>query len=304
MSKTLRGLVAAPFTPFDNKGNLNLKVVPKLAKLYVKNGVSGSFIAGTTGECASLTLDEKIALMEAWADCKSKKLALAFMLGGTNQRDMIKLAKASVKNKMDAVSIVSPYYFKAASVRELVDFCKPIAEAAENLPFYYYHIPGMSGGNYSMQSFIELADAEISNFMGIKFSHLNLMDFQQCKLYKKGKIKMLWGTDEALLSGLIAGADGAVGSTYNYASPLYIKLLNAYQKGDSKKARSLQDKSVAMVNILIKYGGINAGKAFMKIIGVDCGWCRPPLQALSKSNLKAMAKELHGIGFFDYCSTL
>lgn len=115
---------------------------------------------------------------------------------------------------------------------------------------------------------------------------------------------MLWGTDEALLSGLVAGAQGAVGSTYNYASPLYVKLLEAYEVGNLEEAKSLQAKAVAMVNILIKYGGGEAGKAFMKLIGIDCGPCRLPMQAVSDADLLKMELELKAIDFFSHCSQL
>lgn len=298
----LKGLIAAPFTPFDKKGNLALDQIETLAKLYIKNGVKGAFICGSTGEGVALTFKEKKQVMAAWGKVKSPKLQKIFMVGGTCLKEMQALAKYAQKTKMDAISILSPYYFKPANLERLVDFSSEVAKVAPNLPFYYYHIPALTGGHFSMLEFLKLAEKRIPNLAGIKYTFSDIMDFQKCRAYKKGKYQLLWGTDEALLSGLAAGAKGGVGSTYNYAAPLYNKIIKAFNEGNLKEASRLQDKSVQMVELLVKYGGNEAGKGFMKLIGVDCGWFRAPLKPLSKKELAGLKSDLKKIGFFDFCS--
>ena len=113
---------------------------------------------------------------------------------------------------------------------------------------------------------------------------------------------MLFGSDEILMAALSLGADGAVGSTYNYAAPLYSRLIAAYKAGDISAARKEQVRSQEMVSFLLKYGGIPTGKAMMKIIGLDCGGVRSPLKDLSKEQYDELANGLKQIGFFDYCS--
>jgi N-acetylneuraminate lyase len=297
----LSGLIAAPFTPFDDKGELALKTIGQQVRTLENNGVSGAFICGSTGEGVSLTHEEKKQVMIAWG-AEQTTLKRVFMLGGTCLKEMQELAILSKAHKMDAVSILCPYYFKPSSVERLVDFCAQVAATVPEMPFYYYHIPVLTGGNYSMLKFLELADTKIPNLAGIKYTAPDIFAFQRCRAYKNGKYQLLWGTDEALHSGLAAGAAGFVGSTYNYASPLYLKLIDAYNKGDFEEARMWQDKSVKTVEVLVKYGGNEAGKAFMKLIGLDCGWCRPPMAALSEEQLEEMEKDLKTIGFFDFCS--
>ena len=155
-----------------------------------------------------------------------------------------------------------------------------------------------------MLEFLELADEQIPNLAGIKYTHPNIMEFHACTHYKNHKFDILWGIDEGLLSGLAIGAKGAVGSTYNYAAPLFNQVFRAFENGDLKKAESLQYKAVQMVEILIKYGGTGAGKAFMKLIGVDCGWFRRPIQPLSEQSTKTLKAELEEIGFFSFCSKI
>lgn len=301
----LTGLIAAPFTPFDEEDALAPERVADLAALYHQNGIRGAFIAGSTGEGSALSLAEKEALMAAWGDTKKSypDLSLVFMLGGTCLKDMQYLARKAGELGMDGISILCPYYFKPASVEDLVDYCSQVASAAPDLSFYFYHIPVLSGGYYSMTRFLELADGKIPNLAGIKYSHSNIMEFQACVAFKNEKYDMLWGMDEALLSGMAAGAKGAVGSTYNYAAPLYHQIINNFKDQKTEEARRLQLLSVRTVELLVKYGGTGAGKAFMKLIGMDCGWFRPPVTHPDAAGVEELRSELEALGFFDFCST-
>ena len=296
----LSGLIAAPFTPFNAQGRVDYSKVDELAKLYQSNGVSGAFIIGTTGECASLTHQEKKKMIEMWARAKGG-LKVVSMIGGSCLEDMKDLARHSAQNGLDAIAMLPPYYFKLKDESKLVEFCAQVANASD-LPLYFYHIPSMTNGHFKMLKFLTLVEKALPNFAGIKFSHEDLLDFQNCTAYSDGKFNMLWGIDEALLSGLVAGADGAVGSTYNYAAPLYCMLLEDLERGDLKCAREKQKKAVSMVNILMKYGGARAGKGFMKIIGLDCGDNRQPLTSMSKSEISKMKDELSLIGFSEFAS--
>ncbi|HQU59155.1 MAG: dihydrodipicolinate synthase family protein [Phaeodactylibacter sp.] len=300
----LKGLIAAPFTPFDSDGELALEKIATLARLYDANDVTGAFICGSTGEGVSLTFEEKKQVMERWGMVKGPRLKAIFMLGGTCLKEMQLLARHAAGHNMDGVSILCPYYFKPGSVAQLVRFCKSVADTAPELPFYYYHIPALTGGHFMMAEFLALAESEIPNLAGIKFTAPNIMDFHACRMYKEGKYDILWGIDEALLSGLAAGAEGAVGSTYNYAAPLYNQIIRAFQQGETKEAERLQQFAVKMVALLLKYGGTGAGKAFMKLIGLDCGWFRAPVQSPTDEEVLSLKIELEAIGFFDFCSQI
>lgn len=300
---TLSGLVAAAFTPFQKDGALNLSQVSRLAQLYRANRLGGVFINGTTGEFASLNLIEQQQLIEAWQSEK-ESLPVGVMLGGTCLKDMQELALFSAEKEMDAVAMLSPYYFRPPTVEALVEVVSEVALTVSHLPFYYYHIPSMAGGNFYMRDFLALAADRIPNLAGIKFTHTDIMDFQAAVQFQNGRYDLLWGTDEALLSGWVAGARGAIGSTYNYAAPLYHDILAAIEKGNLEEARQWQLKSVDFVKLLFKYGGAATGKAIMALIGQDCGPVRSPLVPLSTTEVKALEKDLKAIDFFTYCSQL
>jgi len=303
-SKNIQGLISAPFTPFDSEGNINLTVIPAYYNLLKSNKVTGAFICGSTGEGVSLTFSEKVEVMKAWASLTKHDadFALIMFLGGTNIKECQELAKIAEQEGVDAISFTSPYYFKPANVKQLAQCCKEIAAVAPNTAFYYYHIPVLTGGNYAMIDLLNEIDDMIPTFKGIKYTHEDFMDFLSCMNFKGGKYNMLWGRDENMLSSLVLGCKGAVGSTYNYAAPLYHDLMDAFDNGELEKANALQQKSIDMIRLLGKYGGIATGKAYMKLVDVDCGEFRLPIANMSAESFTLFKEDVESIGFESFKS--
>ena len=106
-----------------------------------------------------------------------------------------------------------------------------------------------------------------------------------------------------MLSSLVLGAKGAVGSTFNYAAPLYYDLIDAFNQNDLKKAQALQQQSIDMINLLGKYGGIATGKAYMKLVGVDCGEFRLPVKNINSEQFELFKKDAEQLNFSSFCST-
>lgn len=113
---------------------------------------------------------------------------------------------------------------------------------------------------------------------------------------------MLWGRDENMLPALAVGAKASVGSTFNYAAPLYYNLIDAFNSGDLTKAQLLQQQSIDMIRLLGKYGGIATGKAYMKLIHVDCGEFRLPVKNMSSADFELFKKDVEQLGFSNFCS--
>ena len=196
-----------------------------------------------------------------------------------------------------------PAVFKPGSVEALVEYCSRLASVVSDLPFFYYHIPVLNGVYLSMVSFLKQASEKIPNLAGIKYTHEDLYEFNQCMLLENGKYEMLHGRDETLICGLALGAKGGVGGTYNHVMNLYIKIKEHFLKGEIEKARYHQNLSQEFINILVKYGGnVTAGKRMMKFLGLDFGPNRSPVQSVSDENEKLMHKELAEIGFFEFCN--
>lgn len=302
--KELEGLIAAPFTPFYSDGSLNLSVIPEYYKMLKSNKVTGAFICGSTGEGASMSTSEKKYVAEAWAKCTAddQNFTLMTLVGGTSLTDCKELALHAKEVGLDAVSFTAPYYFKPASVEMLAASCIEVASVVPDMPFYYYHIPVLTGVNYQMFDLLNAIDGKIPNFAGIKYTHEDFMDFLSCIKYKNGKYQMLWGRDENMLPALSLGTKASVGSTFNYAAKLYYDLISAFQKNDLKLASEYQQKSIEMIKLLGKYGGISTGKAYMKLIGIDCGKFRLPVKNMTDEDFELFKNDTESIDFSTFAS--
>ncbi|WP_428331517.1 dihydrodipicolinate synthase family protein [Mucilaginibacter sp.] len=301
----LQGLIAAPFTPMDNNGGINTTIIPAYYKFLKQNGNTGAFICGSTGEGVSLTIEEKKHITDVWAKCtvSDKDFKVMLLVGGNTLADCIELAKHAQKAGIYAVSFTSPSYFKPANVAVLAQMCRQIAAAVPGIPFYYYHIPVLTNVGFPM---IDLLNAvnDVPNFAGIKYTHEDFMDFLSCSTFQNGQYDMLWGRDENMLPALAVGAKGAVGSTFNYAAPLYYDLINAFENNDLEKAQQLQQKSVDMIRLLGKYGGISVGKAYMKLVGIDCGEFRLPVSNMTQEQFENFKLDVSKLGFDEFKSNL
>lgn len=300
----LTGLVAAPFTPFDRDFDLDLAKVQRLAELLAANGVEGAFVCGTTGEGYSLTTAERMRLATAWRAATPPGLKLAIHVGHASYRDSRALAAHAASIGADAVAAIAPSTLKPASVSALVEWCGEVAAAAPTVPFYYYHMPSITGLAFSATAFLGEADGRIPNLVGVKFTHEDLDDFQSATQTFGGRYSVLFGRDELLLEALQRGARGAVGSTYNYAAPVYHKLIAAFRAGDIRAAEQAQAQARAMIDVLNASGGLAAGKAIVKHLGVDCGGVRLPLRSLNEQQEKMLQESLAGLDFASFASRL
>jgi N-acetylneuraminate lyase len=304
--KHLKGLIAAPFSPMHKNGSLNLSIIPEYYQLLKNNGVRGAFICGSTGEGVSLTFEEKQCLAEAWASCTASDSEFKVMtfLGGTCIKECKELAKHAQSIGLYGVSFTAPFYFRPSSVSVLAKACIEVAEAVPDMPFYYYHVPALNGTSFKMIELLRELDGKLSNFAGVKFTHEDFMDFLSCIHFQDGKYDMLWGRDECMLSALILGAKGSVGSTFNYAAPLYYQLIAAYNAGDFEECRKLQQKSIDMICLLSKYGGIATGKSYMRLLGLNCGEFRQPVENISEEEFQLFKADTEGINFNEFSSKL
>src|SRR5262249_2255145 len=159
-----------------------------------------------------------------------------------------------------AIAVMAPNFFKP-SLDDLIAYCAEIAAAAPNTPFYYYDIPTMTGVSMPTARFLEQAAKSIPTLHGVKFTNNDLMTLQECLALQSCDI--VFGYDELLLAGLALGVKGAVGSTYNFAAPLYHRLINAFERGDLVAARQAQLQSVRMIRTLQEFGFSRASKAMM-----------------------------------------
>ncbi|KPK58091.1 MAG: hypothetical protein AMK73_09475 [Planctomycetes bacterium SM23_32] len=297
----LTGLIAAPPTPMRDDGSVDLDVVEPLHRVLVANGVRGAFVCGTTGEGVSLCAEERRAVAERWVRLAEGDFVVIVHVGHDSLPECRSLAAHAQEIGAYAVALMSPSFFKPADVQELAAFAAQVAAAAPRLPFYYYQIPALTGVAIPVADFLGAASGRVPMLAGAKFTYEDLLDYGRCLTLEGGRFDMLFGRDEILLSALALGAKGAVGTTYNFAAPLYRRVMDAYLAGDMAAAQEHQSRAREMVNLMNRSGGLAAVKPIMRIIGLDCGPPRLPLRRLSDAECAELRGGLEALGFFDYC---
>lgn len=297
-------ILPAVFTPMFDDGSINYAQINALYQRCVDSGHRGIFLNGTTGECMSLNMSERKKLLEAWIACRQENNDNSFKIfahvGSSNLYEACEMAEHAQQEGVDGIAMVPTFYFRPKTMAELVEQCKYVASAAPQIPFYYYNIPSLTGVNFPLVSFVEEAAREIPTFAGLKNSFNDLVDFQTCLHSAKGDYTLYWGTDEVFMMVYAAGNRHYVGSTYNYMSDIYSRMLDAFHAGNFEKLTTIQSEATRIYKILNDYNSMVAGKEIMRHIGVDCGPVRRPLKNLKPAETSLLLQRLRKTSFFDF----
>lgn len=277
----LTGLIAAPHTPFTVDGSVNYPVIDQIAEHLINQGVKGVYVLGTTGEGIHCSVEERKKVAERWVSAGAGKLNITLHTGALSIADSLELNRHAETLDIFATSVIGPCFFKPGNIEDLVEYCRINAAAAPSKGFYYYH-SGMSGVNLDMEQFLQVAADRIPNLTGMKFNSGDMYEYQRCVRVNNGQFDIPFGVDEFLPAGLACGAVGAVGSTYNYAAPLYHRLIDSFNLGDQQDVALCMDKVISIIRVLVQYGGVAAGKVAMQLHGIDVGDPRRPLNPMTE----------------------
>jgi N-acetylneuraminate lyase len=300
----LRGLVPAVPTPLTPDGELSLELIEPLVEHLVTQGVAGAFVCGTTGEGMSLSVPERLQIAQRWCADAPPSLRVIVHVGHTSLSDAKELAAGAQRSGAWAISAHAPPFFKPKRVEDLVEYCADLAAAAPQLPFFYYHIPSLTGVTIPVRDFLALASRRIPTLIGAKFTHSDLLDFGRSMDFEEGRFQMLFGLDEQLLSALVLGTKAMVGTTYGFAAPVYRRLIQAYDAGDLETARAQQRRSREMIAVLLRVGLLPAIKLAYRWIGLEVGPVRLPLAPLSQEDEETLRDTLDRLGILEECQTV
>lgn len=288
-------LIAAAFTPMTASGELNLAAVPALVDHTLgqtceasgKAAVDGLFVGGSTGEFSSLTVAERMQVAEAYQQAAGERCRMFVHVGCNSIDNSVALAKHAEAIGAPAIGYAPPTYFRPADVHAVAACLQKVAAAAPKTQVFYYHIPPLTGVHIRMVDLLPLMAESTPNFAGVKFSHTQFDDLARCV---NGSYQMLFGADEMLLAGAAIGANGAVGSTYNYFAKHYRRVLHAYEEGNMRQAQEHQAVASQAVHKVLEFGGMSAIKAAMTCAGVDVGPPRLPLTPLAAEQQSELAQ--------------
>ncbi|MBR3929748.1 MAG: N-acetylneuraminate lyase [Clostridia bacterium] len=284
--KDLRGIYTALLTPFDDKGRINEKELSRLVKHNLDLGADGFYVCGSTGEALMLNVNERKQIMKIVKE-NAENANLIAHIGSISERDAHELAAYAKALDYDLISSVAPFYYKF-SFPEIRDYYIRLAENS-GMKMLVYHIPVFSGvgmGFDELSSFLK-----DDRFAGLKFTSNDFFTMERCKAQFPDKI-ILNGYDEMILSGLSMGADGGIGSTYNFMADKFVLLRRLFSEGKVEEAAKVQSEVNRIIAVLIKIGVMQAEKEIMNQLGFDFGHCLPPFKKVTEEGKKMIAEEV------------
>ena len=293
MNPEFRGIFPALLTPFNKNDNVNEKELERLVKHNVKLGASGFYVGGSTAEAFFLSTEERKLIMDIVKDTAPDKTLIAH-IGSLREKEAHELALHAKKLGYNAISSVAPFYFKF-TFNEIKGYYKRLTERS-GMPMLVYHFPGFSGVNMGTAEISEFLSDE--RFIGIKYTSNDFFTMEQCKTSFPEKV-VYNGYDEMFLCGLSMGADGGIGSTYNFMADKFVRIQKLFESGNVAEAQAEQKEANRIISVLCKIGVMPAEKEVLNQLGFDFGTCRPPFAAPSDEDKKLIAKEI-----IPYISTL
>lgn len=272
--KILSGILPALMTAFNESG-IDSEKVKTHVKSLASAGVNGFYVGGSSGEMVLCSIEERKRLLEAVIEAAGRLTVVAHT-GAMSTADAIELTRHAEKVGAAAVSSVTPLYYKY-SFPEIKNYYERLADAS-TLPVIIYNIPAITGTTLSHGQLAELLSIE--NVGGMKFTSsdfftLNLLtqEFPDKVFYN--------GSDEMLLSGLAAGADGGIGTTYNFMPKHIVGIYRLFSEGRISEARELQSRANRVIDTVVRLGTLPASKYMIKLSGTDYGECREPFMPLT-----------------------
>lgn len=298
---SLTGLIAATYTPFDDDGGLNLDAVPDYTDYLVASNLKGLYICGSTGEGVSLSVEEREEVAEAYVRAAYGRVPVIVQVGANALCDCCRLAARAKSAGADAISANAPSYYKIDTAEGLVAWTAEIADAAPDLPFYYYHIPSLTGVAVDLKKYVDLARRRIACFGGIKYTEAKVYEFQDLLLHGNGSYDIFWGCDEMYLSALAVGARGGVGSTYAFLPNTFRRIHEHYDANEHDEAAFWQNRVWRYVQVMLRYGHLHAAQKYLlNQLGFDFGRCRLPVMPLPENAPAKIEKDLEKIGYFEW----
>lgn len=288
-----KGIYTALVTPFNSDGVINEDSLQKLIERNLSEGVSGFYVGGSTGESYLLSPQERIQMIRKTVEFTAGRGRVIAHIGMFATEHSITLAKAAEDAGAAAVSSVPPFYF-GFSKAELVRYYTDIAGAVK-IPVIIYNIPAMSGVNFTTKDLCELL--EVENIGGIKHTSFDL--FQLQRVIDRFPDKSVFvGHDEIYLSAYAAGAEAAIGSTFNFMAGKYIKIATLFKERKMEEALALQNEVNKVIEVLGEIGVFKGVKAALKMQGIDCGTCRAPFMPLTAEQIARLWRVLEEVGVY------
>jgi len=300
----LTGLIAATYTPFHANGSLNLTVVQPYAQHLADIGIKHIYVNGTTGEFASLTVQERKEVAEAWIKHGRSKLdRIIVQCGSGNLTETKDLVLHASSIGADCVAVVSPTYYKPSNQTDLITYMTEAAKVAPNTPFMFYHNPGQTGVNVNVTEFLKEAHGKIPNLIAVKFGTNSLPDAMMASELFDRYYDIHTGSSE-VLGALAMGIKAFIGVPFSVNGKMYDRLIKAFEEENWTAARQYESQvNQFLAATSRKRGDTNDWIASMKAIApiyypvLQFGPPRIPIMPITAVRVEEIKAKLDKLDF-------
>ena len=283
----LSGIIPALLTPFDSNDQINHKALAELVRFNLKKGVNGFYVNGSTAEVFLLNDDERKAIYHTVAETVGGVVPLIAHIGAISTQKAIEFGKCAKECGYTAISAVAPFYYKY-SFEQIKKHYYDIVDAID-LPMIVYNFPNFSGVNLTVDQVGQfLCD---DRFIGIKHTSNDYFALSQFKSAFPDKV-IYNGFDEMFLAGLSMGADGGIGSTYNFMADKFIEIRKLFLENRIAEAQAKQNEANKIIAVLCKVGVMEGEKEILSQMGLNFGNARAPFSVLTSEQKKLISTEI------------
>jgi 4-hydroxy-tetrahydrodipicolinate synthase len=280
MPDRFKGTGVAIVTPFHDSGNIDFGSFEKIIEHVISHNVNYIVALGTTGESATLSKDEKVAVLDFVLETVNKRLPVVAGIGGNNTQEVINTIKATSFEGIDAILSVCPYYNKPQQ-KGMYGHFKAIAGICP-VPVILYNVPGRTSSNLTAETTLRLA-SEFENIIGIKEASGNLAQCMEIIKNKPQDFLFISGDDALTYPLLALGADGVISVVANAFPLQFAEMVNLGLKGKLNKARTLHYLLLDFMNSLFLDGSPSGIKAALEDLGLCKSNVRLPLVKVNKT---------------------
>lgn len=287
-------LLTAMVTPFNADGSVNYEKAADLAEWLINNGSDGLVVAGSTGEAATMSAEEKLELFRVVVNRINKRVPVIAGTGSNNTADSVKMTKMAEAMGVDGALIVGPYYNKPTQE----GFYQHFAAVAQStgLPIIVYNVPGRTASNIS-PAIVARLDADFENIVAIKEAAGNVAQLAELYSVLPEEFTIYSGDDGLILPFMSVGATGLISVLSNIGGGILQDVMQAYEDGRVREAAKLNARMVPLANAMfIETNPIPVKAAVTLVTGIDAGQPRLPLTPMEPANKAKMVAVLQEYG--------
>ena len=287
-------LLTAMVTPFNADGSVNYEKAADLAEWLINNGSDGLVVAGSTGEAATMSAEEKLELFRVVVNRINKRVPVIAGTGSNNTADSVKMTKMAEAMGVDGALIVGPYYNKPTQEGFYQHF-EAVAQST-GLPIIVYNVPGRTASNISPAIVARLA-ADFENIVAIKEAAGNVAQVAELYSVLPEEFTIYSGDDGLILPFMSVGATGLISVLSNIGGGILQDVMQAYEDGRVREAAKLNARMVPLANAMfIETNPIPVKAAVTLVTGIDAGQPRLPLTPMEPANKAKMVAVLQEYG--------